>query len=82
MELNASAKLNNEQRQAVRHRQGPLLVVAGAGTGKTTVLVNRLADILLGDKLDSDRVLLLTFYGKSGAGNGRTRRSPPAVWIS
>lgn len=65
MELNASAKLNNEQRQAVRHRQGPLLVVAGAGTGKTTVLVNRLADILLGDKLDSDRVLLLTFTEKA-----------------
>lgn len=65
MTLKSASKLNTEQQQAVQHRQGPLLVVAGAGTGKTTVLVNRLADILLSDKLDSDRVLLLTFTEKS-----------------
>jgi len=65
MPLSSVSKLNIEQQRAVDHRQGPLLVVAGAGTGKTTVLVNRLADILLDDKLDSDRVLLLTFTEKS-----------------
>jgi len=59
------SKPNSEQERAIKHRQGPLLVVAGAGTGKTTVLVNRLADILLNDKLDSDRVLLLTFTEKA-----------------
>lgn len=59
------SQLNSSQDRAVKHRQGPLLVVAGAGTGKTTVLVNRLADILDSEKLSSDRVLLLTFTEKA-----------------
>ena len=58
-------QLNSGQKAAVEHRQGPLLVVAGAGTGKTSVLVNRLANILAEEKLDSDRVLLLTFTEKA-----------------
>ncbi|MBN2884562.1 UvrD-helicase domain-containing protein [Patescibacteria group bacterium] len=58
-------KLNNKQQAAINHRQGPLLVVAGAGTGKTSVLVNRLADILEKEKVQSDRVLLLTFTEKA-----------------
>ncbi|MDD2681311.1 MAG: UvrD-helicase domain-containing protein [Patescibacteria group bacterium] len=58
-------KLNNKQLMAVNHRQGPLLVVAGAGTGKTSVLVNRLAQILEQEKIQSDRVLLLTFTEKA-----------------
>jgi len=64
---NKSSTLNNAQVTAVSHRQGPLLVVAGAGTGKTTVLVRRLVDILNTEKLDSDRILLLTFTEKSAA---------------
>ncbi|PKM87656.1 hypothetical protein CVU83_02755 [Candidatus Falkowbacteria bacterium HGW-Falkowbacteria-2] len=59
------AKLNAGQQAAVLHRNGPLLVVAGAGTGKTTVLINRLASILETEKIDSDRILLLTFTEKS-----------------
>lgn len=58
-------QLNAGQKAAVEHRQGPLLVVAGAGTGKTSVLVNRLVSILAEEKLDSDRVLLLTFTEKA-----------------
>ncbi|MDD3285644.1 MAG: UvrD-helicase domain-containing protein [Patescibacteria group bacterium] len=65
MSAGFKSKLNSEQERAVKHRQGPLLVVAGAGTGKTTVLVNRLADILLNDKLGSDQALLLTFTEKA-----------------
>ena len=64
---NSLAPLNKAQQAAVSHRQGPLLVVAGAGTGKTTVLVRRLADILATEKLNSDRVLLLTFTEKAAA---------------
>lgn len=64
---NKLSALNKAQATAVSHRKGPLLVVAGAGTGKTTVLVRRLADILKTEKLDSDRILLLTFTEKSAA---------------
>jgi len=34
-------KLNKEQKEAIEHQEGPLLIVAGAGTGKTTVLTQR-----------------------------------------
>lgn len=54
------AGLNDAQRQAVEHDGGPLLIVAGAGTGKTRTLVSRLARLLAGGVLP-ERVLLVTF---------------------
>lgn len=53
-------KLNDEQKEAVLHTDGPLLIVAGAGSGKTTVLVNRVA-YLVDQGVDPERILLLTF---------------------
>ncbi len=59
------AKLNKAQEAAVTHGEGPLLIVAGAGTGKTTVLINRLAYLIMEKKVSSDEILLLTFTEKA-----------------
>ncbi len=56
--------LNEAQAQAVMHTRGPLLVLAGAGSGKTKTLVYRLAR-LIHDGVDPKRILLLTFTRKS-----------------
>lgn len=57
--------LNPEQRDAVMHNHGPLLILAGAGSGKTTVLVSRTGR-LLDDKLTTpDRMCVLTFTNKA-----------------
>ena len=58
-------KLNQAQKDAVKHGAGPLLLVAGAGTGKTTVLINRLAYLILEKKVKTDEILLLTFTEKA-----------------
>lgn len=58
-------KLNSRQKEAVCHLNGPLLIIAGAGTGKTTVLINRLAYLVLEKKLSTENVLLLTFTEKA-----------------
>jgi len=57
--------LNQAQYQAVIHDQGPLLIVAGAGTGKTTVLINRLAYLVVEKKIKTEEILLLTFTEKA-----------------
>ena len=54
------AQLNPEQADAATHGDGPLLIVAGAGTGKTRTLVHRVAH-LIGRGLPAERILLLTF---------------------
>src|SRR6202047_3089477 len=53
-------ELNAEQRIAVTHAGGPLLILAGAGTGKTTTLCSRVA-WLLSEGVPAERILLLTF---------------------
>jgi len=52
--------LNPQQRAAVTHRDGPLLVVAGAGSGKTKTLAYRVA-YLIAEGVDPEKILLLTF---------------------
>ncbi len=64
MDLDLS-HLNKEQSEAVQHENGPLLVVAGAGTGKTTVLISRLLYLISAKKLTGEEVLLTTFTEKA-----------------
>ena len=59
-EAGAGGELNDEQRRAVTHAGGPLLVLAGAGTGKTRTLVSRAA-WLRAQGIPASRILLLTF---------------------
>ncbi|MBU0670584.1 ATP-dependent helicase, partial [Patescibacteria group bacterium] len=57
--------LNKEQKEAVIHEGGPLLIVAGAGTGKTTVITRRIAWLLQEKEVSADEILALTFTDKA-----------------
>ena len=57
--------LNLAQKQAVTHGSGPLLIVAGAGTGKTTVLTRRYVHLMQTEKLTTENVLAVTFTEKA-----------------
>src|SRR6185312_3550034 len=61
-------KLNPEQSAAARHGDGPLVVVAGAGTGKTRVITERIAYLLESQpELTGKEILGLTFTDKAAA---------------
>jgi len=59
--------LNDAQRRAVVHDAGPLLIVAGAGTGKTTVITRRIAHLITEGKARPHEILALTFTDKAAA---------------
>lgn len=65
MPISLLEDLNPAQAKAVQHRQGPALVFAGAGSGKTRTLTYRAAYLVLNKKVDPDRLLLVTFTNKA-----------------
>ena len=59
------AELNSAQRRVVEHKQGPLLIVAGPGTGKTRTLTHRIAYLIKNQKVPAGSILAVTFTHKA-----------------
>ncbi len=61
MKINIKQNLNDEQNKAIKHFKGPCMVLAGPGTGKTTIIVNRVMHLIRYYGIDPNNILVVTF---------------------
>lgn len=76
--MDVFAKLNDKQTQAVKNTEGYIRVIAGAGSGKTKLLVSRYAYLVKEYGIDSANILCVTFTNKAAA---KMAKNPPSVVI-
>ena len=65
MSGNGDKKLNDQQKKAIKYKSGPLLIIAGAGTGKTTVISERIKYLITKNFAKPSEILALTFTEKA-----------------
>jgi DNA helicase-2/ATP-dependent DNA helicase PcrA len=65
--MNTINKLNPKQKEAALHKDGPLLILAGAGSGKTNTMIHRIAHLIKDEGIGSQQILAVTFTNKAAA---------------